>query len=225
MASPTGESRYALPSGVQHRFIRKFQAAFNLDIILEHRPFDAFAIRIPIGLNENPMPRVSISITVPVVFIEPSTMFSLRAKKVKESQRKSNNTLGWFEFGRNPLCNADAWVSHLGPSDIRLEISPQASEPWIHWTKDSRNIGKASTLRVEHSQTINTRHPLEINAQIALRSRSTLPASLVLQNSGRDAGNFAYLQWACICQKQPWTKIATFLSGRTTSGAPGRSFR
>ncbi len=60
---------------------------------------------------------------------------------------------------------------------------------------------------------------------IARRSRSTLPASFARQNSARVAGSFEYLQPACMCQKHPWTKIATRLPGRTMSGEPGRSFR
>ncbi len=79
--------------------------------------------------------------------------------------------------------------------------------------------------RMAHSHTVRTRHPSSLSAVTARRSRATFPESLANQNAERVFGSVAFLHPPCICQKQPWTKMAIRLDGRTMSGAPGKSLR
>jgi len=60
-----------------------------------------------------------------------------------------------------------------------------------------------------HSQTVMTLQPAASNCFLFRQSRSTLASNLACQNSGRVFGFEAYLQPACLCQKQPFTKTAT----------------
>jgi hypothetical protein len=48
---------------------------------------------------------------------------------------------------------------------------------------------------------------------------------LLLQNSTRVFGMYAYLHPACRCQKHPCTKMVRLCRGKVMSGRPGRSRR
>lgn len=104
-------------------------------------------------------------------------------------------------------------------------ISPCCAQPSIQFRITPWRPAATSDSRREHSHTKSTRHPSVRRASTERWSRSTFAASLTRQNSGRVAGIFANLQPWCWCQKQPWTKMATLLPGRTMSGVPGRSRR
>ncbi len=69
-----------------------------------------------------------------------------------------------------------------------------------------------------HSHTRITFHPCCLNARETLRSRATLPASLLVQNLTRDLG---VRRWrGQPCQKHPSTKTTIFDFGKTKSGFP-----
>lgn len=74
-----------------------------------------------------------------------------------------------------------------------------------------------------HSHTTRTRQPNALSAAELRRSREALEVSLESQNPRRVFGTTAFAQFGCLCQKQPWTKIAVLKRGRTMSGLPGRS--
>lgn len=82
---------------------------------------------------------------------------------------------------------------------------------------------RRSGVLVQHSHTLNTRHPCFRSFRMLRLSRCTFPLRFVCQNSAFVAGiNLPYLQ-RCMCQKQPWTKIIDLCFGSTMSGRPGKS--
>src|SRR5665213_421337 len=68
----------------------------------------------------------------------------------------------------------------------------------------------------------STCQPIAFNFAAFLLSRSTFADSFGPQKSCLLLGLYANLHPACLCQKQPCTKIASLYRERTRSGFPGR---
>lgn len=82
---------------------------------------------------------------------------------------------------------------------------------------------RSSILRVSHSHTVITSHPVILSAVSFSLSRSTFLVSFAFQNLWFDFG-FRPILHPCACQKHPWTKSTFLRDGNTMSGVPGRSF-
>ena len=98
-------------------------------------------------------------------------------------------------------------------------VSNHRSAPRSHLSSLGTN-SMVPRLRNAHSQTIATRQPVASSSWRLRQSRSTLESNFACQNSGRVAGEVAYGQPACRCQKQPWTKHTARNRGNTKSGMP-----
>ena len=103
--------------------------------------------------------------------------------------------------------------------------SPNRESPSIQSRKAFWRPMSALAWRVAHSHTHSTRQSSALSVSITRRSRYTLASSLSFQQSGRVAGSFAYRRSWYVCQKQPWTTMATIRPGITMSGVPGKSRR
>ncbi len=79
--------------------------------------------------------------------------------------------------------------------------------------------------RRRHSQTTTTLQPSASRASTLARSRAWLRSNLACQYSALSLGMEASRQPACLCQKQPCTKMQVRWRLSTRSGLPGRSLR
>ncbi len=75
-----------------------------------------------------------------------------------------------------------------------------------------------------HCHTMITRQPRFLNSFCLSLSRSMFWLNFSFQNSTLVDGVVEYLQFVCLCQKQPCTKITVRCFGNTISGVPGSSF-
>jgi hypothetical protein len=77
----------------------------------------------------------------------------------------------------------------------------------------------------EHPQMTVTFHPIRFSARHAAASRRLFRANLFCQKARLVRGSAARRQFVWPCQKQPWTKIASFAGRRITSGVPGSALQ
>jgi hypothetical protein len=86
---------------------------------------------------------------------------------------------------------------------------------------------KSSTLLMRHPQTVRTDHPRLRRARRTRSSRFLFASIFSDQNFLRVDGSLERRHPLWPCQKHPFTKIATWRSGRIMSGVPGscRSWR
>ena len=75
-----------------------------------------------------------------------------------------------------------------------------------------------------HCQTVITLYPISLSFWIFPLSLIMFLDIFSLQNSVLVAGNVAFLQFSCPCQKHPLTNIIVLYFGKTISGFPGKSF-
>lgn len=82
---------------------------------------------------------------------------------------------------------------------------------------------RSTSSLISHSHTVTTRHEANLRALFFLMSRSSLSSNFLRQKSECDFGNgSAHL--GHLCQKHPFTKMATLLFVKTISGRPGTPF-
>src|SRR5208283_3588501 len=85
-----------------------------------------------------------------------------------------------------------------------------------------RSLGRS---QVSHSHTYSTVHPFSRRSFMLRASLATFALNFASQKARFACGVYAYLHPLCLCQKQPFTKIAVPYFGMTISGLPGRSRR
>lgn len=78
-----------------------------------------------------------------------------------------------------------------------------------------------SGFRNEHCQTVTTLQPACLSFRAARRSRFLFVAIFRHQKSELVVGSLALVQLTCPCQRQPFTKMATFARLIAKSGLPG----